>query len=218
MIPKASFSVDEIAFLMAGVSTELIEDINKSWINKNPDIFDGYQNIADFNVETSDTFDTKFDADMVGWVSRHDPHIKSEYPALNKLILADKNKIELIHHIELENLDYFEFNARKRIRRKELIRWANEWNIVLWFDEASSSPQTIEQQKIKHNITAAQSDMIAALLELLPELKRNLDKDPNNAPYILLKYMNEKGVTPLNLGENNYKNWMKKVTYKNEKK
>lgn len=59
-------------------------------------------------------------------------------------------------------------------------------------------------------------NMIAALLELLPELKQKLDKTPTNAPDILDQHLKVNKLAPLNLGNNNYTNWMSKSDYKPE--
>lgn len=58
-----------------------------------------------------------------------------------------------------------------------------------------------------------QSDMIKALLSLLPDLKRDLEKSPTNAPSILDACLEQNGLPRLCLGDKNFQNWMKKAKY-----
>ncbi|OOQ69864.1 hypothetical protein C1S86_00670 [Vibrio parahaemolyticus] len=62
-----------------------------------------------------------------------------------------------------------------------------------------------------------QSDMIKALLCLLPDLKEEIDRAPTLAPEVLDAYLEKNGLARLNLGDNNYKNWMKRATYTPER-
>ncbi|MBC5831902.1 hypothetical protein [Vibrio metschnikovii] len=63
----------------------------------------------------------------------------------------------------------------------------------------------------------AQSDMIKALLACLPDLNEELERNPSLAPSIMDSYLMKKELNPLNLGENNYRNWMDKAKYKPKK-
>ncbi|HCG5936730.1 TPA: hypothetical protein NJ055_000792 [Vibrio parahaemolyticus] len=59
----------------------------------------------------------------------------------------------------------------------------------------------------------AQSDMIKALLCLLPDLKSEMDRAPTLAPDVLDAYLEKHGLPKLTLGDNNYRNWMNKAKY-----
>lgn len=68
----------------------------------------------------------------------------------------------------------------------------------------------------KPRTEVAQSDMIKALLCLLPDLKEDIDRSPTLAPEVLDAYLEKNGLARLNLGNNNYRNWMKKAKYNSE--
>ncbi len=59
----------------------------------------------------------------------------------------------------------------------------------------------------------AQSDMIKALLSLLPDLKRDMENSPTNAPSILDACLEQNGLPRLCLGDKNFHHWMKKAKY-----
>jgi hypothetical protein len=62
-------------------------------------------------------------------------------------------------------------------------------------------------------IFVAPVSFIAALLELLPDLKAKIDKTPTNAPTIVDKHLIKNNLAPINLGKNNLSNWLDRSTY-----
>ncbi len=70
-----------------------------------------------------------------------------------------------------------------------------------------------ENKGRKPRTERAQSDMIKALLACLPDLDESLKDSPTTAPSIMDKYLRSKKLNPLNLGDKNYENWMKKAKY-----
>ncbi|MBY7854058.1 hypothetical protein KW429_10170 [Vibrio fluvialis] len=71
-----------------------------------------------------------------------------------------------------------------------------------------------EGKERKPRTERAQSDMIKALLACLPDLNEELESNPSLAPNIMDSYLIKKDLKPLNLGENNYRNWIAKAQYK----
>ncbi|EKO3405064.1 hypothetical protein N6C02_003341 [Vibrio fluvialis] len=71
-----------------------------------------------------------------------------------------------------------------------------------------------EGKQRKPRTERAQSDMIKALLACLPDLNEELESNPSLAPNIMDSYLIRKELKPLNLGENNYRNWIAKAQYK----
>ncbi|RAS60069.1 hypothetical protein DET48_12338 [Vibrio diazotrophicus] len=74
----------------------------------------------------------------------------------------------------------------------------------------------IGESKTKQRTESGQSDMIAALLALMPDLKQELDAHPTKAPAIMNACLGKKELPLLNLGDNNYINWMKRAKYNKE--
>lgn len=74
--------------------------------------------------------------------------------------------------------------------------------------------EVIDDRKTRSPRTErSQSDMIKALLCLLPDLNKELKNSPSNAPNIIDSYLIKHNLPPLNLGDKNYQNWMKKAKY-----
>lgn len=74
--------------------------------------------------------------------------------------------------------------------------------------------KTIVTRKLRNKrVDVAPVTLIDALLALIPELKSQLDAKRWKAPSIIDDYLALHNLPPVNLGENNFANWMKKSSY-----
>lgn len=84
-----------------------------------------------------------------------------------------------------------------------------------FLDSSLAVDDSTQSKKRKPRTEVKQSDMIAALLACLPDLKEEIEKaGVSRASETIDTYLMNKELPPLIIGENNYKNWLEKANYK----
>ncbi|MGO2341414.1 hypothetical protein [Vibrio litoralis] len=139
MIPEPFFTVDEIAMRTAGITTDDVSNLKEYLSNNyaNDLTLDKELNVLAniFRYQISEIDLALFEIEM---------SIVEDLELTQKMLIAKENEFKLLNYIELGLLNSIgQRSDINLVLRKDLIQWADEQNITLWF---SDSPQVSEIQ------------------------------------------------------------------------
>ena len=134
------------------------------------------------------------------WSEQYNDYIPSKFNAY-KFIPYFVDEVASYDELDLEQDVFIKSAGLERLHS------------AIYGDKPFSELPEEENVSKPDKIFAAPVSFIAALLELIPDLKAKIDKTPTNAPDIVDAYLKNKKLAPINLGTNNLTNWLSRSTY-----